>query len=75
MTDTGSMSILSPRKQAVALLVASSATNKQIAANLGISERQVEEHLTGIARIWRLDRGRNLRVQIALRVSAESRAA
>lgn len=63
------MSILTPRKQQVAKLIFESATNKQIAAAIGLSERQVEHHVAGIARIWRLDHAKNLRVQIALRFS------
>lgn len=64
---------LSPRKQRIAQMVAESATNKQIAAAVGIGERRVEDHLAGIARIWRLDRSRNLRVQIANRYHSQRR--
>lgn len=66
MTDSPA---LTPRQGEVAALIGSSFTNKQIAARLSISLRQVEEHVSAIAITWDLDRSKNLRVQIALRVA------
>lgn len=62
---------ISPRKMQIARMVHASATNKQIAAALGMSVRRVEEHLDDLARLWHLDRAKNLRVQVALRFSTD----
>lgn len=61
MTETRA---LTTQQQRVAHLVAEYATNKQIAAALGISERRVEVHISDIVDRWHLDRSRNLRTQI-----------
>lgn len=56
------------RQRQVARYVADCYTNKQIASELGISIRQVETYIAGIAARWRLDRSRNIRSQITRRV-------
>ena len=59
--------MLTDQQRRVARLAAECATNKQIAATLQISERQVEQHLTHIVDRWCLDRSKNLRAQIVTR--------
>lgn len=65
---------LSRRERQVAELVADGLLNKHIAAEIGISEKTVKEHVTSIAKRWQLDGGRNLRVQIAWRIFEERAA-
>lgn len=66
MTQPGE---LTPTEQKVARCIAECATNRQIAAALRISERQVESHVAGIVDAWQLDRHLNLRAQIVRRYS------
>ena len=54
----------------VAVLLAEGYTDKQIAASLEIAENTVGNHITAIAVALKLDRTRNIRVQIATRVNA-----
>jgi DNA-binding CsgD family transcriptional regulator len=54
---------LTPRQRAVALEVASGATNLEIAQRLGLSTRTVEKHLTDAMRRW----GVTTRVAVVLR--------
>jgi DNA-binding NarL/FixJ family response regulator len=68
MTLNDYASLLTPRKRAVARYVAQGFSDKQIAAILGRSEDTIAYHVAGIARIWRLDSSRNIRVQIAQRI-------
>ena len=62
------LDLLSPRQQRVARHIAEGMTDAQIAAALEISVDGVAYHVARIAEIWRLDRRRNLRVQIAVAV-------
>lgn len=57
---------LTPRQRTVARLITQAATNKQIAATVGVQEGRVEQIVTEIAREWGLTRRKNIRVQIAL---------
>ena len=57
---------LSPRQRAVAALIACAKTDKQIAAELGVSPRTVRVHVESLAYLLRLDVSRNVRIQIAL---------
>lgn len=57
---------LTPRQLAVACLIASAQTDKQIAAQLNISDRRVRVHVDALAYLLHLDRACNVRVQIAL---------
>lgn len=69
MTDTDHpLSLLTNRKQAIARYVAQGFSDKRIAAMTGLSSETVAYHLKGIARIWRLDAAKNIRVQITHRV-------
>lgn len=61
---------LSPRETEIAHLIASGYTDKQICAQLRISHQRVSQVVTKLASLWDLDRSRNLRVQIAMRMSA-----
>ena len=56
---------LSPTQRRVARMVAECATNKQIAATLGTSETAIAQHVGRIASRWKLDRSKNIRVQVA----------
>lgn len=61
----GKLSALSPREREVALAVAAGATNKEVARDMGITERTVKAHLTAI-----FDRlGIRDRMQLALLVN------
>lgn len=66
--DSHPLSLLTDRKQAIARHVASGFSDKQIAAMVSLDEETVAYHLRGIARIWRLDPTKKLRVQITQRV-------
>ena len=52
----------------VAALVAEGLTDKDIAAQLHISQKTVEYHIGRIAKDWDIDKSRNIRVQITRRV-------
>lgn len=53
----GKLAALSPREREVALAVAAGASNKEVARNMGITERTVKAHLTAIfARLGIRDR-------------------
>lgn len=56
------------RQMSVAVLVSQGYTDKQIAAELEIAENTVGNHVTAIAAALKLDRSRNVRVQIATRL-------
>lgn len=60
--------LLTERQLEVALLVADGLTDKQIAAALHISDEGVAKHIERITVRWSIDRGRNIRVQIANRI-------
>lgn len=60
---------LTERQQDVARLVAKGKQNKDIAAELGISVRRVEQIITRIAQVWQLDADLSYRVQIANRAA------
>ena len=47
-TLNGKLAALSPREREVALAVAAGASNKEVARNMGITERTVKAHLTAI---------------------------
>jgi len=59
---------LSDTQRTIALLVAEGLTDEQIAAVTGITPDGVSYHLKRIVTLWQIDRCRNLRVQIAVRV-------
>lgn len=61
---------LSDREHDVARLVASGFTDKQICADLNLSQQRVSQIMQRIVSLWRLDPQRNIRVQIATRFSA-----
>lgn len=64
------MTELSARQRDVARLVAARYTDKQIVAELGISQQRVSRIIWQIAKRWELDQYRDLRVQIAQRADA-----
>jgi DNA-binding NarL/FixJ family response regulator len=57
---------LKPAQLAVCKLIAQAKENKQIAAILGISDRQVRYHVEALAYLLHCDPGCNTRVQIAM---------
>lgn len=59
---------LTPRQHRVACMIAEGLTDRQMAAQLGISEDGVADFVRKIATTWNIDRSRNIRVQIAVRV-------
>ena len=59
-------------RDAVAGLVAEGLTDKQIAVRLTLSVATVRYHVGQLCEAWNLDRGRNIRVQIARCVLAPS---
>lgn len=59
------MTGLTPRQREVAALVADAWTNKRIAAELGLSERRVQELIGIIAQRLGADADRDHRVQVA----------
>lgn len=61
---------LTERQMSVAVLVADGDTDKQIAAKLHMAERTVSVHVHRIGVVLGVDRGRNVRVQIANRLRA-----
>ena len=61
---------LSSREAEVAGLVAQGYTDKQIAAELGVTPRWVRRLVQRIATRWQLDGERDVRVQIARRMAA-----
>lgn len=61
---------LTARQAAVALLVAQGYTDKQIAATLAIAEGTVKSHVHRIGEALEVDPQRNLRVQIATRLTS-----
>ena len=60
--------ILTMRQRAVAILVSQGYTDKQIADELEIAENTVGNHITAIAKALDIDKTRNTRVQITLRL-------
>lgn len=60
---------LSASERRIAECIASGLTDKQIAADVGLSTARVRQLLERIARKWSLDRSRSMRVQIATRVA------
>ena len=60
---------LTRRQERVALLIAEGWQDKQIAALLGVRPQTIRQVVMRIAIVWRLDRARNIRVQIARRVA------
>lgn len=67
MTSVDSLGALSIRRRQVARLVARALLDKQIAAELRISEGQVGRIVGEIADAWNLERDKSIRVQIANR--------
>lgn len=65
MTDS-----LTDRQQEVARLVAQGYTDKQIGAELGLSPRTIEYHVSQIVKRWKLDVSLNVRVQITNKARA-----
>lgn len=59
-------------RDAVAGLVAEGMTDKQIAVELTLSVATVRYHVATLCRAWKLDRGRNIRVQITRHVLGPS---
>jgi DNA-binding NarL/FixJ family response regulator len=59
---------LTPQQARVAMMVAEGATDKAIAAELGIHVQTVRFHIRGIAAAWNLEKGKVTRVLIALKV-------
>ena len=57
---------LNDRQQRIAELVADGLSDKQIGAIVGLSQPRVNEIVHDIASSLRVDRSKNLRVQIAL---------
>lgn len=55
------------RREQVARLIAGALLNKQIAAELRISQGQVKRIVADIVQAWQLDRDKSIRVQIANR--------
>lgn len=62
------MNDLNTRQEQVARYVAIGFSDARIAAALEISEGTVAYHIGKITEIWRLDRSRNIRVQITQRL-------
>lgn len=57
---------LEPSQLTVCKLIAQAKENKQIAAIMGISDRQVRYHVEALAYLLHLDHACNTRVQIAM---------
>lgn len=55
-------------QQRVAELVAEGLTDKQIAQTLAISPMTVSYHIARLCDCWKIDKGRNIRVQITRHV-------
>jgi DNA-binding NarL/FixJ family response regulator len=65
--ETDRLALLSQREKEVALAVAAGASNKEIARNLGITDRTVKSHLTAIFERLRI----NNRVQLSVLVNGD----
>ena len=68
LLDAPSLAGLTPTQVAIARLIAAGHADKVIAARIDRSEDTVAYHITRIANILRLDRTRNIRVLIGMRV-------
>lgn len=60
---------LTQRQQQVAGLVAEGYQVKEIAGELGVSVRRIEQIISRIAKVWELDPKRSYRIQIAKRAA------